>query len=81
MKSGTPKDDNAVSFALPWWFLPAFIAGGQLLMRTTGYTAWAAEVGQEFMLTIMFYMSLLGPVMATSLYVSLRKYQRRGVTG
>lgn len=59
--------------APPWWFLPTFIAVGQVLMRTTGYTAWAAQAGQEFMLTFMFYMAMLGPLSAGWLYARLRK--------
>jgi hypothetical protein len=46
-----------------WWFIPLFITCGQLLMGLTGYTAWARQAGQEFMLSFMFYMALLGVVL------------------
>ncbi len=58
---------------VPWWFLPAFIAIGQFLMRTTGYSAWAAQVGQEFMLSFVFYMAMLGPISAGWIYSLARK--------
>jgi len=77
MKTETSKDQNVLRLALPWWFLPAFIVVGQMLMRVTGYTAWAAQAGQEFMLSLMFYMSLLGPILAGFLYVSVRKSLER----
>jgi len=73
MNTGSHTPKTALRIAVPWWFLPAFIGVGQLLMRSTGYSTWAAQVGQEFMLTIMFYMSMLGPVLVAGLYVSIRK--------
>lgn len=58
---------------VPWWFTPAFLTVGQLLMRGTGYTAWAASVGREFMLGFIFYMALLGPIVAARCLVLLHK--------
>lgn len=49
-----------LGFFAAWWFIPLFITCGQLLMRLTGYTAWASQAGQEFMLSMIFYMALLG---------------------
>lgn len=46
----------------PWWWLPAFLVGGQWVMSLTGYRDWAASVGQEAMLTLLFYGALLGPL-------------------
>jgi hypothetical protein len=48
---------------LPLLFVPGFIVAGQLVMGLTGYTAWAAQAGQEFMLSLMFYMAMLGVVL------------------
>lgn len=61
-----------------WWFLPAFLVSGQVLMRTTGYTAWAAQAGQEFMLSVLFYMALLGPVLAGVCLVVLQRLSQPG---
>jgi hypothetical protein len=55
------KNRNTSNTAFPsWWFLPVFIVGGQLLMRLTGYSAWAESVGQQFMFTFIFYMAAPG---------------------
>lgn len=57
-KPGSPA--HHLGFFPAWWFMPLFIICGQLLMGLTGYTAWASQAGQEFMLTMIFYMALLG---------------------
>jgi len=56
-------------------FIPVFIVAGQLLMRFTGYSAWAAEVGQEFMLSFIFYMSALGVIFGGRAMVLLQRLQ------
>lgn len=73
MKTDSQETVRELKLGVPWWFLPAFIAIGQLLMRTTGYSAWASQAGQEFMLTFMFYMAMLGPISAGWLYLLARK--------
>ncbi len=73
MNSKVSNATGTACLAPPWWFLPAFIVVGQVLMRTTGYTAWASQAGQEFMLTLLFYMAMLGPLSAGWLYTLLRK--------
>lgn len=57
----------------PWWLLPSFILTGQLLLSFTGFSLWAQQVKQEFMLTGMFYMAMLGPVAMGWVYVLIRR--------
>lgn len=63
MKDKARAPAHHLGFFAAWWFMPLFITSGQLLMRLTGFTAWAAQADQEFMLTMIFYMSLLGVVL------------------
>lgn len=77
MKTESQSPKRTLRIGLPWWFLIAFIVGGQMLMRFTGYSAWAEQVGQEFMLSLMFHMSLLGPILFAFLYLSIHKALER----
>jgi len=61
---------------LPIFFVPAFVVVGQVLMRLTGYTAWAAETGQEFMLSFMFYMAMLGVILGGRSLILLERLTR-----